>query len=366
MLGPMTIPFPGLARQAASASRARPSVPGAVPTVATPRGRIANWRLERLVACAALAPSTRNTQPWHFVEVANGLQMYVDRSRSLPSVDQSGREMIMSCGVALFYLQLAARHYGEAIVVRVKPFPSEPDLLATITLRTDAPTIQRDCAADALFGAIRYRHTQRRDFDRDAVPAMMRDRLRDAASDEGAFLFDLGGTSLRETIARLVAAGDRAQGGSRFSRREIGAWTMSPDKWRNDGIPATALGMPRWMARFGSAIMSRFPWGRIQALRDARLARRAPLLLAISTQRDDERAWIDAGRALARILLTGAVHGLSASFLNQPIQIAELRWRLRDELTTDLFPQVILRMGFGPVAPPTPRRAVEELLTPAA
>lgn len=366
MLGPMMIPFPGLSRSASSVARARPAVSGAVPTTPTPRVRSSNWRLERLVACAALAPSTRNTQPWRFVEVVDGLHMYVDRSRLLRSVDEGGREMIMSCGVALFYLQLAARHYGEAIVVRVKPFPSAPDLLATITLRAEAPMRQPDHAADALFGAIRYRHTQRRDFDRDAVSAMVRDRLRDAASDEGALLFDLGGTSLRETIAHLVEAADRAQGRSKFSRREIGAWTMSADKWRNDGIPATALGMPLWLARYGSAIMSRFPWGRLQALRDARLARRAPLLLAISTERDDERAWIDAGRALARILLTGAVHGLSASFLNQPIQVAELRWRLRDELTTDLYPQAILRMGFGPVAPPTPRRAVEELLTPAA
>ena len=271
----------------------------------------------------------------------------------------------MSCGVALFYLQLAARHYGEAIVVRVKPFPSEPDLLATITLRLDAPMIQPDPASEALFGAIRYRHTQRRDFDADTVSPMVRDRLRDAASDEGTVLFDLGGTSLRETIARLVEAGDLAQGGSRFARQEIGAWTMSADTWRNDGIPATALGMPTWLAKFGAGFMSRFPWGPIQALRDARLARRAPLLLAISTERDDERAWIDAGRAIGRVLLTGAVHGLSASFLNQPIQVSELRWRLRDELTTDLFPQAILRMGFGTVAPPTPRRPVDELFNAA-
>ena len=366
MPGPMMIPFPGVTRSASSAARARPAKSDAEPTTPPPRRRSANWRLERLVACAALAPSTRNTQPWRFVEVVDGLHMYVDRSRLLRSVDERGREMIMSCGVALFYLQLAARHYGEAIVVRVKPFPGEPDLLATITLRDEEPIRQPDHAADALFGAIRYRHTQRRHFDRDAVPPMVRDRLRDAASDEGALLFDLGSTSLRETIARLVEAGDRAQGGSSFARREIAAWTMSLDDWRNDGIPATALGMPLWMARYGSAILSRFPWGRLQAFRDARLARRAPLLLAISTERDDERAWIDAGRALGRVLLTGAVHGLSASFLNQPIQIAELRWRLRDELTTDLFPQVILRMGYGPVAPPTPRRAVEELLTPPA
>lgn len=365
MFGPTTVPFPGLT-QTTSRSR-RPGAPDAPIRTAPPlRAFSANWRLQRLVACAALAPSTRNTQPWRFVEVADGLHMYVDRSRLLPSVDAGGREMIMSCGVALFYLQLAARHYGEAIVVRVKPFPSEPDLLAKITLRTDTPMIQPDLGSDALFGAIRYRHTQRRDFDADTIPPMVRDRLRDAASDEGAILFDLGGTSLRETIARLVADGDRIQGSSRFARREIGAWTMSADAWRNDGIPATALGMPGWLARFGAGIMSRFPWGQFQALRDARLARRAPLLVAISTERDDERAWIDAGRALGRVLLTGAVHGLSASFLNQPIQVAELRWRLRDELTTDLFPQVILRMGFGPVAPPTPRRPVEELLDPVA
>jgi hypothetical protein len=48
--------------------------------------------------------------------------------------------------------------------------------------------------------------------------------------------------------------------------------------------------------------------------------------------------------------------------LNQPIEVEELRPRLRDLLGESGFPQLLLRMGYGPEVDPTPRRTLQEVM----
>jgi len=53
---------------------------------------------------------------------------------------------------------------------------------------------------------------------------------------------------------------------------------------------------------------------------------------------------------------------VSVSFLNQPIEVRELRPQVVDILGRKGYPQLVLRMGYGPVVNPTPRRPVREVL----
>ena len=62
------------------------------------------------------------------------------------------------------------------------------------------------------------------------------------------------------------------------------------------------------------------------------------------------------------MLLWAQAEGVSASFLNQPIEVPELRPRLRDVIGKTSFPQLLMRIGYGPEVKPTPRRTVEEVL----
>ena len=68
------------------------------------------------------------------------------------------------------------------------------------------------------------------------------------------------------------------------------------------------------------------------------------------------------GQALARVLLRAAADGVSVSFLNQAVEIPELRLKLRTLLGTGGSPQLVLRMGYGPETKPTPRRSVKDVL----
>ena len=57
-----------------------------------------------LIATAARAPSVHNTQPWRFRAGDGTIDLYADPRRRL-HVDKDGREMLISCGAALFGLR---------------------------------------------------------------------------------------------------------------------------------------------------------------------------------------------------------------------------------------------------------------------
>ena len=74
-----------------------------------------------VVARAVWAPSVHNTQPWRFT--ADGgprISLHADVGRRLAVTDPDGREMMISCGAALFAkLGMVRRTQAAAYAVRV-------------------------------------------------------------------------------------------------------------------------------------------------------------------------------------------------------------------------------------------------------
>jgi hypothetical protein len=65
---------------------------------------------------------------------------------------------------------------------------------------------------------------------------------------------------------------------------------------------------------------------------------------------------------MERVLLEATAHGLSTSLLNQALEHDELRWLINDPLGPSYRPQVIIRVGYGPPVPSTPRRPIGDVL----
>src|SRR5215468_4549309 len=72
-----------------------------------------------VVGEAVWAPSVHNTQPWWFRADRSGISLYADPARQLAVADPAGREMLISCGAALFTARLALRAAGYAPQVQV-------------------------------------------------------------------------------------------------------------------------------------------------------------------------------------------------------------------------------------------------------
>ena len=69
-------------------------------------------RAAYLIGVAGRAPSLHNTQPWRFTVGRDAIELHADVSRRL-RVDPDGREMVISCGAALYGLRLAVRSLGR-------------------------------------------------------------------------------------------------------------------------------------------------------------------------------------------------------------------------------------------------------------
>ena len=88
-----------------------------------------------VVELAALAPSVHNTQPWSFTWDGASLGVREDPARSLPVLDPTGRERIVSCGAAVLHARLAFAELGWDVSTRVLPDADDPELLARLTVR---------------------------------------------------------------------------------------------------------------------------------------------------------------------------------------------------------------------------------------
>ena len=325
-----------------------------------PEAGEAGEKLAFLLRYAVLAPSGHNTQPWLFGLAGDTVELYADRAQALPVVDPDDRALTISCGAALLNLRVALRRFGyRDDPVELLPDPGEPDLLARIRL---VPGPSAAAEEVELFEAISRRRTTRAAFEEGAVPAEVERLFVGDAAREGAWLH-LVDDGERETFAELVAEGDRVQMADKRFRRELAAWTH-PNRSR------TARGMRGYGFGFGDLVsvgtplvIRTFDLGKGQAAKDRHLARHSPLLVVLGTDADSPRAWLAAGQALERVLLRACVHGLTASFLNQPVEVEALRPRLAEAIARlRSHPQLVLRFGSGPEVPHSPRESLERVL----
>jgi nitroreductase len=320
-------------------------------------------RLAFLVRFAILAPSGHNTQPWLFRIDGDVLELYADRRRALPVVDPDDRELTISCGAALAFLTVAMRGFGLGARVELVPEGPGSDLLARVRLEDGPPPSDLE---RRLLLAIPRRRTCRAAFEPRPLPDELVATLAETAEARGTSLAVLVEERERLALADLIAEGDRIQGSDRRFRRELAAWLHPNRSASADGLPGYAFGIGDLASYLGPVVIRTFDWGKGQAARDRQLAAGSPVLAVLGTPRDNPREWMHAGEALARVLLTATALGLQASYLNQAVEVEALRPRIPEVTGVPCFPQIVLRLGYGPDARPTPRRPLEEVLIDVA
>jgi nitroreductase len=335
-----------------------PTQPWSIDPENFPADAFAADQLEFLLGYAILAPSTHNTQPWHFRINAMDVELFADWSRRLAVVDPQGRELVMSCGAALFNLRVAAEYFEKGWRVEVCPDPQQPLLLARLHLGLQAETSSEDVL---LFNAITQRHTNRGPLRFDPLPDDLIEDCVTIAQREGAWLMLADSDDTRGALADLVAEADRQQWAHHAFRQELAGWLRTKPGSALDGIPVQDLGVQDWLSFAGPSLIRTFDRGKGQAARDREIAMHSPALIVLGTDQDDTPAWLAAGQALQGILLRARSEEVWASFLCQPLELPELRDQVA-AMCGRPNPQVILRMGFGEPAPPTPRRGVRQVL----
>jgi hypothetical protein len=190
-----------------------------------------------LIATAARAPSVYNTQPWRFRVSQYEIEVHADPRRKL-RVDPAGREMLISCGAALFGLRLAVRSLGYLPVVDLLPDPARLRLLAQVRLGRAAPMTARE---RQMLEAVPHRHTHRGPFAAGPLPAGLLSGLQHDALAEGATLALVDRPLAYQQLVDILSATGGRQDRDPLSQAEVRRWSRASAGPARDGVPAYAF-----------------------------------------------------------------------------------------------------------------------------
>lgn len=306
------------------------------------------------LALAVRAPSVHNTQPWRWRIGDRTIHLYADSDRQLHAADPDQRDLMLSCGAALHHLRVAFAALGWSTTVHRFPDRANPDHVASVELSRHSPT-DDDIA---LAAAISRRRSDRRHYSARLVSDTHIRAISAAVDEEGAVLHAVGrrpGLKLDD----VVFAAARAHANQSNYLTELVIW--SGRHCSSEGVPARNATVP------GSpdAVVRSFAAGTLEDPVAADETTGA--LLVISTNSDDRLARLRAGEATSAALLSATSIGLATCPITEPLEIAHLRSSVRkDVIGKTGFPQMILRVGWAPIAaaplPETPRRNLDDVI----
>ncbi|QKV91130.1 hypothetical protein HUT19_04715 [Streptomyces sp. NA02950] len=312
--------------------------------------------LEKLISAAVAAPSMHNTQPWRYRLNPDTVTLEVRAApeRALRQADPMGRALSVSAGAAVFNLRVAVAHFGWEPVVRLLPHRSQPDLLATVRLAA-SPRGRAHPGHDELYDVIWRRHSSRLPYSGRRLPRQLLYQLAEAAHEDGATLY-LAGPEEASHLLRLTAEAEQRNTHDQRRAAESREWVRESGPY---GIPTAALG-PQDSAR--RLPVRDFRGVGTDGRKPTAVFESRPTIAVLTTGHDRRADWLRAGQALEHVLLLATSRAVRASLLHQALEWSDLRWALSDGRRAPGHVQMLIRLGYGPTGPATPRSGVHDVL----
>ncbi|MGW4351897.1 Acg family FMN-binding oxidoreductase [Nocardia sp. NPDC004582] len=291
--------------------------------------------IEQAVRLSGRAPSLHNSQPWRWVFDGAALHLYSVRERMLPATDASGREMLISCGVALGHLRAALAGTGWQTRVAYFPNPTRHDHLATVTFEPARLVTDADLDRAA---AIDKRYTDRLPF---TAPEGWRDfePVLPVVVDPVDAVVTVLPPEARGELAhasRLTAAVRRYDSGY---QAELQWW--AGHSLASEGIPPAA--------RISAEERERVEMNRVLPAVGGE-SRRTELdddhsVVVVVSSGDSPVELVRCGEALSTILLECTVAGYATCPVSHVTELPRSRAMIRALTGSDQQPQVLVRVG---------------------
>lgn len=313
--------------------------------------------LAELVRYAVLAPNGHNTQPWRFRAGSGHIAILPDPTRRTPVVDPDDHHVFVSLGAAAENLALASAACGLPGTVRFDPVHGG-------AVRFDFAKGPQ--ARSPLFEAIPHRQSTRAEYDGRTVSTADLAALTQAAALPGVDLVLLTDRPRIDRLRDLILTGNSAQMADPAFVRELKAWLRFNPRAalrRGDGLYSVASGnppLPDWLGPLA------FDWlASAQSQNDAyaRQIRSSAGLAVFVGAGADPASWVAVGQAAQRFALQATVLGLKCAFINQPVEVPQLRPELAALIgMPGRRPDLVMRFGYGPTLPWSPRRPVAAVI----
>ena len=313
--------------------------------------------IAELVRYATLAANSHNTQAWLFRAGDGGVDILPDTARRTPVVDPDDHHLYASLGCAAENLSIAARGSGRSGEIR---FDAGAD--GSVNVALEAAPVERT----ALLDAIPKRQCTRATYDGTAVGSDVIARLEAAVRSAGVEPIFITEARRREDILALVVAGNSAQLDDRAYTRELKSWLRFNSRAAaatRDGLFSAASGnptLPSWLGPIMYDLAVNKDGENRKVIEQVRSSSGLIVLVAPS---NDKAGWVAAGRACQRLALQATADGLKYAFVNQAVEVPEVRRELQSLLGLGgRRPNLVLRFGHGPDMPRSLRRDVASVM----
>ena len=216
-----------------------------------------------------------------------------------------------------------------------------------------------------LFAAIGLRQNTRSAYDGQPVPVATLDDLQALPLEPGVVLRYVLTPTERETVLDYVNQGNLHQYADPAFIQELIDWLRFNKKEAMtslDGLFSRSSGnaeAPRWLGRM--FVTGAKP--QQQADVDAKKLRSSPGTVVVASAGDDKATWVRTGQVYERLALKLTSLNIKSAFLNQPIEVADLRPQFQRAMGLGAaLPQLLMRFGYANAMPRSLRRPVEEVL----
>jgi nitroreductase len=313
--------------------------------------------IAKAVELACRAPSLHNSQPWRWVANNTTVDLFADPHRVVRSHDSSGREALISCGVALDHFRVATAAAGWNTTVTRFPNPARLDHVASIDI-TGLEYVTQTLLDRA--DAILQRRTDRLPFRAPTDWEPFEHVLRDLVDGDLATL-DVLPDDARLQLAEASRLTESLRRYDDIYHRELQWWT-APFRLA-EGVPPSAL--------VSNSERQRVPVNR--GFRTSGYGDRRPTtpqdkskVLVLSTAADTREDALNCGQVLSTVLLECTMAGLATCPMTHITELEAGREVIRKLTGRKTMPQVLVRVGIAPtiedIPAPTPRRSLREVL----
>jgi hypothetical protein len=322
-----------------------------------PTGLAGPEAFRELVRFATLAANSHNTQAWRFVLGESRITVLPDFMRRTPIVDPDDHHLFASIGAAVENIVQAAPVLGLSAEAHFDP---DGGGRVVVDLST------AEAFTTPLAAAIPRRQCTRGPYDGRAVPDADLRALAAAGNGEGVETMLILGRPAIDALAALVIDGNTAQIGDARYVGELKRWmrfSYADALSTGDGLFSGASGSPVVPAPVGRTLFDLVFSADSENRKYLAQIASSPGLALFVSERSDKAHWVAAGRAYQRFALQATALGIKHAFLNQAVEVPEIRRRLAEHLSLgERRPDLIVRFGYGEEMPRSLRRPVADVL----
>ena len=338
-------------------SRAGPAYRDAVLDTWTAKSPSPAGEFNYLVHYATLAANSHNTQPWLFSQAGSTIAIRPDMTRATPAADPDFHHLYASLGCAAENLSLAAMAAGSSVSVAFSPAGEGA---------VEIDRIEGKTGPDELFDTIVERQCTRSEYDGRQVSTEHARQLETAAGVEGCGLILISDRNRIEQMLELAIAANTSQINDAAFAHELKSWLRfngTQAAATRDGLYSACTGNPSLPPLLGRIMFDLFFTADAENDKLASQVRSSSGLAVFVTEMDDKAHWVQSGRSFQRFALQATALGIRHAFVNQPIDVPDVRAALSKLLgLAGKRINLVVRYGHAPQMPRSLRRPISEVI----